>query len=94
MAKEVRQHTAVHGIRSLLGAINKVTAVELGGIKMTPETQKEALDAVTQATGIIDESNFITALENMDDAIELQHEVEAAEEAEEAERQFLAEEEE
>jgi hypothetical protein len=92
MAKERRQHSAVHGIASLLGAINSVAEVELGGGELTPEAKQEALDAVKEATGVIGESNIMTVMENTDDAIELQHQL--AEEAERAEAEAEAEQEE
>ena len=83
MAKQRRNHTAVNGITALLGAIGKVAEAELGN-SLTPAEQAEAnkagLEAVKQATGMIGDSNIMTSMENLDDNIELQHQI--AEEAE------------
>ena len=69
MAKQVREHTAVSGITSLLGAINKVAEAA------REQYGDEAVDAVIASTGVIGESNLITANENLDDAIAEQHRI-------------------
>ena len=84
MAKVRKNYTAVNGITSLLEAINKVAQAELGEVnpEQKSEANKAGLEAVQQATAIIGDSNMVTAMENLDEAIELQHqEEEAAEEA-------------
>ena len=97
MAKQRRQHTGTSAIQSLLGAINQVAKAEKAKVdgSLTTEQQVDAvntaMDAVEQATGVIGESNLITALELQDDAIEQYHQIaEQAELAEAQEQQRIA----
>jgi N-acetylglutamate synthase/N-acetylornithine aminotransferase len=79
MAKQVRQHTAVNGIESLLGAINKVAEAARA------EYGDEVVDGVIASTGVIGESNLMTVMENTDDAVAEQHRIAQLQEAAEAE---------
>jgi hypothetical protein len=74
MAKEKRANSAVSAISSLLDVIGTVAAAEL-------KDNPTALAQVTKMTEDVKDSNLTTAMENLDDAIELQHEI-AAEQAE------------
>jgi hypothetical protein len=95
MAKKTRKnHTGAGAIAALLGAIDIVAKSEKAKVNgdLTEEQQADAvntaMDAVTQATAVIGDSNVVTALELQDDAIEAMHDADdaAEEEAEQAEQ--------
>jgi hypothetical protein len=93
MAKTRKNHTGAGAIAALLGAIDIVAASEKAKVNgdLTEEQQADAvntaMDAVTQATAVIGDSNVVTALELQDDAIEAMHDADdAAEQAEQAEQ--------
>lgn len=89
MAKQVRTHSATSAIGSLLETIGKVGKVELAGNSMTPfeleDAKADAKASLENFTNISKDSNIITAMENLDDAIELQHQLEAEQEQQQIE---------
>jgi len=69
MAKEKRTNSAVSAIAGLVATIGKVAEIELEG-------NPEAIADVKQMTANLVDSNLTTAMENLDDSIETQHQVE------------------
>lgn len=76
MAKERRTNS----IKGALSAVTTAIRAEADGT-LTPEA-KEAV--INNAMDVVDDSNFVTLAENVDEAIELKHQVEEEIEAEEA----------
>ena len=73
-------------VNSIVSSIKAVTAaLRLESIpNPTPEQLQEIHDAKVLAANVIDNSNFVTMVENVDDAIELQHQIAEQEEIEQA----------
>ena len=69
MAKQKRTNTAVSAIAGLVATIGKVAEIELAG-------NPEAIADVKKMTADLTDSNLTTAMENLDDSIETQHQVE------------------
>jgi hypothetical protein len=70
MAKKTRKtNTAVSAIAGLVATIGKVAEIELAG-------NPEAIADVKKMTADLTDSNLTTAMENLDDQIETQHQVE------------------
>ena len=88
MAKQRREHTASSAISSLLSVIDKVAQAELGNLSEAEQIEANAagLAAVKDMTALVGESNVMTAMENLDDNIELQHQIAEQLEAEQAEQ--------
>jgi len=90
MAKSRKANTSKSAIEALLGAIDIVAASEKAKVNgnLTVDQQVDAvntaMDAVTQATAVIGDSNMITVLELQDDAIESYHQNQEALERAEA----------
>ena len=68
MAKQRRTNTSVSAIGTLLHTIGTVAKVEL-------KDNPEALAEVDKMVADVKDSNIITAMENTDEAIELQHQI-------------------
>jgi len=80
MAKQRRTNTAVSAMSGLLDTIGAVAKVEL-------KDNPEELAKVDKMVADVKDSNFTTAQENLDDAIEFQHQAAEAQEQAEAEAQ-------
>ena len=70
-----KKYSCVQGISALTDAIR----AEASGT-LTPEAKEKV---ISEAMGVIDNSNFVAAAENMDTAIELKEQIEAENAAEE-----------
>ena len=68
MAKQKRTNSAVSAIAGLVSTIGKVAEIELAG-------NPEAIADVKKMTADLTDSNLTTAMENLDDSIETQHQV-------------------
>lgn len=74
MAKQRRANSSVSAINSLLNTIGTVAKIEL-------KDNPEALANVDKMVSDVKDSNLTTAMENLDETIELQHQIAEEEQA-------------
>ncbi len=78
MAKQRQQFTAKSALDAVLGAID-IEGKRLAGEEIDMDDYKAKISGVKNIVG---NSNMVTAMENLDDNIELQHQIAAEAEAE------------
>jgi len=81
MAKQRRNNSAVSAITAVTDAIR----LETRRIAGDPIDMNEYKTAIDNAMGVVEDSNLITSMENLDDSIELQHQIAEQEQAQEEE---------
>lgn len=73
MAKERKNNTAV----SALTAVTNAIRLETSRIAGQTVDMKEYLATINLAMDVVEDSNIMTAMENLDDSVELQHQIAA-----------------